>query len=86
MNIFEKLKLLAEWSPLLTFAQQLAGEDDMHAKAVIVTEAMEWVASRTEVEWDDELASLLSDILVSEEGEALVRWILDKMQVESNDD
>jgi hypothetical protein len=38
------------------------------------------------MEWDDELTSLLSDILVSEEGEALVRWILDKMQVENNDD
>ena len=85
MNIFEKLKLLAEWSPLLTFAQQLAGEEDMHAKAVIVSEAMEWVASRTEVEWDDELASHISDILVSEEGEAYVRWILERMQVSDAD-
>ena len=85
MNLFEKLRLLAEWSPLLTFAQQLAGEDDMHAKAVIVTEAMEWVASRTEVEWDDELASHISDILVSEEGEAFVRWILERMQVSDAD-
>jgi len=85
MNLFEKLRLLAEWSPLLTFAQQLAGEDDMHAKAVIVTEAMEWVASRTEVEWDDELASHISDILVSEEGEAFVRWILERMQVSDVD-
>ena len=85
MNIFEKLKLLAEWSPLLTFAQRLAGEDDMHAKAVIVTEAMEWVASRTEVEWDDELASHISDILVSEEGEAFVRLILERMQVSDAD-
>jgi len=84
MNLFGKLRLLAEWSPLLTFAQQLAAEEDIHAKAVIVSEAMEWVASRTEVEWDDELASHISDILVSEEGEAFVRWILDRMQV--NDD
>jgi len=85
MNIFEKLKLLAEWSPLLTFAQQLAAEDDIHAKAVIVTEAMEWVASRTEIEWDDELASHISDILISEEGEAFVRWILERMQVSDVD-
>ena len=85
MNIFEKLKLLAEWSPLLTFAQQLAAEEDMHAKAVIVTEAMEWVADRTEIEWDDELASHISDILISEEGEAFVRWILERMQVSDAD-
>ena len=81
MNIFEKLRLLAEWSPLLTYMQTLAAEDDMHAKAVIVAEALEWVATRTEIEWDDELASHVSDILVSEEGEAFVRWILEKIQV-----
>jgi hypothetical protein len=78
MNIFEKLRLLAEWSPLLTYMQTLAAEDDIHAKAVIVAEALEWVATRTEIEWDDELASHVSDILVSEEGEAFVRWILEK--------
>jgi hypothetical protein len=61
--------------------QTLAAEDDMHAKAVIVAEALEWVATRTEIEWDDELASHVSDILVSEEGEAFVRWILEKIQV-----
>lgn len=81
MNLFEKLRLLAEWAPLMTFAQQLAAEDDMHAKAVIVSEAMEWVASRTDLEWDDELTGLISDILISEEGEALVRWVIAKMQV-----
>ena len=84
MNIFEQLRLLAEWSPLLTYMQTLAAEDDIHAKAVIVAEALEWVATRTEIEWDDELASHVSDILVSEEGEAFVRWILEKIQV--NDD
>ena len=81
MNIFEKLRLLSEWSPLLTYLQTLAAEDDIHAKAVIVAEALEWVATRTEIEWDDELASHVSDILVSEEGEAFVRWILEKIQV-----
>jgi hypothetical protein len=81
MNIFEKLRLLAEWSPLLTYMQTLAAEDDIHAKAVIVAEALEWVATRTEIEWDDELSSHVSDILVSEEGEAFVRWILEKIQV-----
>jgi len=85
MNIFEKLRLLAEWSPLLTYMQTLAAEDDIHAKAVIVAEALEWVATRTEIEWDDELASHVSDILVSEEGEAFVRWILEKIQVNDNE-
>jgi len=81
MNIFEKLRLLAEWSPLLTYMQTLAAEDDIHAKAVIVSEAAEWVASRTELEWDDELVEHVADIIRSEEGEALIRWILSQLEV-----
>ena len=81
MNIFEKLRLLAEWSPLLTYMQTLAAEDDIHAKAVIVAEALEWVATRTEIEWDDELVEHVADIIRSEEGEAFIRWILSQLEV-----
>jgi hypothetical protein len=81
MNIFEKLRLLAEWSPLISFLQRFAEESDIHRKAVIVSEAAEWIASRTELEWDDELVEHLADILRSEEGEALVRWILSQIEV-----
>ena len=81
MNIFEKLRLLAEWSPLISFLQRFAEESDIHSKAVIVSEAAEWIASRTELEWEDELVEHLADILRSEEGEALVRWILSQIEV-----
>lgn len=81
MNLFEKLRLLAEWSPIISYLQRLAEESDIHAKAVIISEAAEWLAARTEVEWDDELVDHVSDILRSEEGEALVRWILARLEV-----
>lgn len=81
MNLFEKLRLLAEWSPIISYLQRLAEESDIHAKAVIISEAAEWLATRTEVEWDDELVDHISDILRSEEGEALVRWILARLEV-----
>ena len=81
MNIFEKLRLLAEYAPMISFLQRFAEESDIHRKAVIVTEAAEWIASRTELEWDDELVEHLADILRSEEGEALVRWILSQLEV-----
>jgi hypothetical protein len=84
MSLFEKLRLLAEWSPLLTYLQRFAAEPDIHAKSVIGMEGLEWAAGRTEIEWDDELASLLSDILVSEEGEALVRWFLERLMVDND--
>jgi len=82
MNLFEKLKLLAEWSPLISYMQRFAEEDDIHSKAVIVTEAAEWIASRTDLEWDDELVEHVADILRSEEGEALIRWILSQLEVQ----
>tara|TARA_S200002703_G_scaffold9511_1_gene9403 strand:- start:529 stop:780 length:252 start_codon:yes stop_codon:yes gene_type:complete len=82
MNLFEKLKLLAEWSPLISYLQRFAEEDDIHGKAVIVTEAAEWIASRTDLEWDDELVEHISDMLRSEEGEAFVRWILSQFEVQ----
>jgi hypothetical protein len=81
MNLFEKLKLLAEYAPLLTYMQQFAAEKDIHAKAVIIIDAAEWICSRNDIEWDDELVDHLSDILVSEEGEAFVRWILARLEV-----
>lgn len=81
MNLFEKLRLLAEWSPIISYLQRLAEESDIHAKAVIISEAAEWLATRTEIEWDDELVDHISDILRSEEGEALVRWILARLEV-----
>lgn len=81
MNIFEKIRLLAEWSPVIAFLQRFAEESDIHAKALIVAEVAEWVASKTELEWDDELVDHVADILRSDEGEALVRWFLSQLEV-----
>lgn len=81
MNIFEKIRLLAEWSPVIAFLQKFAEESDIHAKALIVADVAEWVASKTELEWDDELVDHIADILRSDEGEAFVRWILSRLEV-----
>lgn len=79
MNIFEKVRLISEYAPLLTYLQQLAEADDVPEKAVIAADAAEWIASKTEMEWDDEVVSLVADILRSNEGEALIRWIVEKV-------
>ena len=73
MNIFEKLRMLAEWSPLISYMQRFVAEPDYHAKGLIAGEAAEWLAIRTDARLDDELVDLLVDILRSDEGEALVR-------------
>jgi hypothetical protein len=41
-----------------------------------VSDAAEWLASKTSAQVDDQLVRLLADILKTKEGEALVRFLL----------
>lgn len=79
MTIFEKIRLLTEYAPLLTFLQDLASEEDIHAKAVVAMDAAQWIAEKTDVEWDEELIERVAAILKSDEGEDLVRWVLEQV-------
>jgi hypothetical protein len=79
LSIWEQIRLLSEWSPLFAFGQQFIAESDPHKKSVIVADACEWLASKTRAtKVDDELVGLLSAILKSPQGEALVRWAVSK--------
>lgn len=85
MNLFEKLRLLTEYAPLLTYMQDLVAEDDVHAKAVIAADAARWLAEKTDITWDEELIELVGDIIKSDEGEALVRWIIEQTRPDDAD-
>lgn len=81
LSIWDKMRLLSEWSPLIGFGQRFIAEIDPHRKSIIVAEACEWLASKTRATTlDDELVSLLSAILKSPQGEALVRWAMQKVE------
>ena len=81
LSIWDKMRLLSEWSPLIGFGQRFIAEIDPHKKSIIVAEACEWLASKTRAtNVDDELVSLLSAILKSPQGEALVRWAMLKVE------
>lgn len=73
MSIFEKLRLLNEWSPVLGFGQRYIAESDPHKRAIIVGEAGEWLTSKTKNEIDDKYVGHLVAILKSPEGESFVR-------------
>ena len=81
LNLWQSLMLLQRWSPLIGYGQRFVGEPDPYKKSIIVGEAAEWLASQTAAQADDQLVRLLSDLLKTKEGEALVRWIL--LQVEA---
>lgn len=81
LNIWQQLMLLQAWAPLIGFGQRLVNEVDPYRKSLIVAEAAEWLASKTDATVDDEIVKLLSDIIRTPQGESLVRFLL--LQVEA---
>lgn len=80
LSIWDQLRLFQEWSPLLGYGQRIVNERDRYAQTIIVSEACEWLASKTRSTTDDELIRLLAAIVQTKEGEALVRWCLSKAE------
>ena len=76
LNIWQQIALLQAWSPLIGYGQRLVNESDPYRKSIIVAEAAEWLASKTNARADDQLVKLLGDIIRTPQGESLVRWAL----------
>lgn len=76
LNIWQAIRLLQTWSPLIQFAQKFVSTNDPFAKALVVSEAAEWLASKTDSTADDQLVRHVSALLRTKEGEELVRYCL----------
>lgn len=76
LNIWQALRLLQAWQPLIQYGREFVNAVDPYAKGLIVAEACEWLASKTDSTVDDQLVRALADVLKTKEGEALVRWCL----------
>lgn len=80
MSVWDKIRLIQEWSPLVTYIQAFLAASDPHQKAVVVSDACEWMASKSKTTVDDELVSHLAAVLKSPQGESLLRWVLAKIE------
>lgn len=80
LNIWEQIQLLSAWSPLLGYGQRFVKEADPYTRSLIVAEACEWLASKTNSGLDDQLVRLLADMVKTPQGEELVRWIVSKIE------
>jgi hypothetical protein len=76
LNLWQSLMLLQKWAPLLKFGQAYLAETDPYKKAIIVADGVEWLASQTKASIDDELVQRIAALLKTQEGEALVRWVV----------
>jgi hypothetical protein len=76
LTIWQALRLLQTWAPLVNYAREFVSTVDPFKKALVVTQACEWLASKTDSQVDDLLVRHVADVLRTKEGEALVRFCL----------
>lgn len=76
LSIWQALRLLSSWQPLIAYGQRFVSEVDPYRKGLVVAEAVEWLASRTDSTVDDQLVRHLADVAKTKEGEALIRFCL----------
>lgn len=81
LNIWQALRLLQAWAPLVNYGREFVGEADPYKKSIIVSQAAEWLASRTDAQVDDHLVRHVHAVLLTKEGEALVRFCLHQVGV-----
>jgi hypothetical protein len=79
LPILEKLKLLAEWAPLLGRLQAVASAKTPHEQSLAVISAVQWAAGKSNTELDDEALYHLEAVLRSPEGKAFFEWAASKV-------
>lgn len=76
MSWLDQIKLFQEWLPLISFGQRFMLEPDEYVRTIIVADACEWVAHKTNTGIDDQVVTLIASIMKTQQGEALVRFLL----------
>lgn len=76
LNIWQAIRLLTTWQPLIAYGQRFVQTVDPYQKGLIVAEAVEWLASKTDASTDDEIVRHVAAVLKTKEGEQLVRFCL----------
>ena len=80
LPILDKLKLLAEWAPLLGRVQVIMDAQTPYDQALAVVKALQWAAGKSDLDVDDEALFHLEALLKTPEGQAFFQWIVSKVQ------
>ena len=75
-SLSAKIKLLTELAPLLLLAQQISTATSEHDRALLIIDALQFLAGKTATTDDDEALEYLEKILRSSEGTAFFSYIL----------
>lgn len=76
LSIWDQIRLLQAWAPLIGYGQRFINEADPYKRGLVVSDACEWLASKTESPLDDQLVRHLAEVLKTPQGESLVRFVL----------
>ena len=79
MPILEKLKLLAEWAPLIGRLQSIMDAKSPEEQALAVVRTLQWAAGKSGTDIDDEALFHLEAVLKSPEGRAFFNWVVEKV-------
>lgn len=78
--LVDKLRLLAEWAPLIGRLQSVMSASSPHEQALAITKTLQWAAGKSGgTTVDDEAAYHLEAILKSPEGKAFFDWVVQKV-------
>ena len=80
MSIWQQIALLQQWSPVIGYGQQILAEKDTYKKAIIVGDALEWIATKSATKIDDDVVKMITSIIETEQGEALIRYIVARVE------
>jgi hypothetical protein len=76
MPLLDKLKLFAEWAPLIGRLQLVMDAKTPHDRAVAICEALKWAAGKTSTHLDDEALDHVEQVLKTPEGQAAFDWVV----------
>ena len=75
MPLLDKLRMIAEWSPMLARLQAVAAAEAPHDRAV----ALQWAAGKSSTTLDDEALEHVEAVLRTPEGKAAFEWVVSKV-------
>ena len=79
MPILDKLKLLAEWAPLIGRLQSVMDAQTPYEQATAVVKTFQWAAGKSQTSLDDEALFHLEAVLKTPEGQAFFNWVVGKV-------
>lgn len=77
--LLDKLRMLAEWAPLLGRLQAISMAEGPHEQAIAIVKTLQWAAGKSMTEMDDEALGHVEALLKSPEGKAFFEWVMTKV-------